>query len=78
MRHHFMFLHKCGCPRGLVDRIAGCRTEDDAWDLMFEDRRAERRARADGITVKLVDHEVYSRDYYDRMTGRCPHQGGAA
>lgn len=74
MRHHFIFVYSCGCPRGLIEQVGGCRTEDDAWDLMCETRQDERAARAAGVTVKLVDHTTYIAEYYDRMRSGCPHR----
>lgn len=68
-----MFLNRCGCPFGLVDQLPDCRDEDAAWDLMFEDRRDERIARANRVTVRLVDHDTYCCEYSDLMQSGCIH-----
>jgi hypothetical protein len=73
-RRHWIFLHRCGCPLGLVEQGTTYKTEDDAWDAMFDTRAEERQARADGMRVEFVDHATYERDFYPRMTKRCPHQ----
>ena len=77
-RSHFVFLSKCGCPFGLVERTdRWCRDEDGAWDAMYDTRAEERAARAKGVTLVHVSHAEYTATYYDRMTARCPH-GGAS
>lgn len=77
-RRHYIFLYRCGCPFGLVEEGAHCKSEDDAWDLMYDARPAERRARADGVRVQYVDHATYEREFYPRMTQRCTHGGDPA
>lgn len=73
-RHQFVFLNRCGCPRGVVEgSYAG--DEDGAWDMFADDRRDERRLRAEGVTVVHVDHDTYSRDFYPLMLVPCPHSG---
>ncbi|GAA0495056.1 hypothetical protein Ade02nite_19270 [Paractinoplanes deccanensis] len=74
-RRHWVFLYRCGCPFGLVELSKFYKTEDDAWDGMFDTRSEERRARAAGVRVEYVDHATYSRDFYPRMTQDCTHGG---
>lgn len=83
-RHHYVFLARCGCPRGLVEatpRTAGgpprITDEDAAWDSMYDTRAEERAARARGVHVVHVDHAQYERDFYALMLKGCPH-GGAS
>lgn len=77
MRHHFLFLHGCGCPFGLCEQLPTCRDEGEAWELMYDTRAKAKKARDQGVHVKLVDHDTYCREYYPRMTARCSHRGGA-
>lgn len=74
-RRHWIFLYRCGCPFGLAEETPRCKTEDDAWDAMFDSRAEERQARADGVQAVYVDQETYEKDFYERMTQRCPHRG---
>ncbi len=75
-RKHFVFLNRCGCPFGLVEESEHfCPDEDAAWDRMYDTRREEREARAQGVRVAHVDHATYEREFYPRMTARCPHPG---
>jgi hypothetical protein len=74
-RRHWIFLHRCGCPFGLVEESTFYKAEDDAWDAMYDTRTEERQARANGVRVELVDHATYERDFYPRMTQRCTHGG---
>ena len=76
-RRHWVFLYRCGCPFGLVEEGAFCKSEDDAWDSMYDDRAEERRHRAARVTAVYVDHTTYSREFYPRMTQTCTH-GGAS
>lgn len=76
-RRHWVFLYRCGCPFGLVEESTFYKTEDDAWDAMCDSRAEERHHRANGVHVEFVDHATYERDFYERMTQKCPH-GGAA
>lgn len=77
-RHHYVFVARCGCPIGLVERREGpkavnCTTEDQAWDRMYDTRAEEREARARGVRVELVDHSTYVREFYPKMTQACTH-----
>ncbi len=81
-RHHYVFLHRCGCPFGLVEASARkpggpprLADEDAAWDEMYDTRAEERAARRDGVTVVHVDHAEYEREFYPKMGSdwRCPH-----
>lgn len=74
-RRHWVFLYRCGCPFGLAEETPRCKSEDDAWDLMFGSRAEERRARASGVRSEFVDHATYEREFFPRMTQRCPHGG---
>jgi hypothetical protein len=76
-RKHWIFLYRCGCPFGLVEESRFYKTEDDAWDGMYDTRAEERAARAAGVHTVFVDHANYEREFYPRMTERCAH-GGAA
>jgi hypothetical protein len=44
---------------------------------MYDTRAEERQARANGVRAEYVDHATYSREFYPRMTEKCPH-GGAS
>ena len=72
-RRHWVFTYRCGCPFGLVEESTFYKSEDDAWSSLFEDRAEERRAREAGVTAVYVDHATYSREFYPRMTEKCPH-----
>jgi hypothetical protein len=76
-RRHYVFVYRCGCPFGLVEEGTFCKSEDDAWDAMYDTRAEERQARANGVRAEYVDHATYSREFYPRMTEKCPH-GGAS
>lgn len=76
-RRHYVFVYRCGCPFGLVEEGTFCKSEDDAWDQMFDERAEERRYRAAGVKAVYVDHATYSREFYPRMTQDCTH-GGAS
>jgi hypothetical protein len=41
---------------------------------MYDTRAEDRAARAEGVHVVHVDHATYVREFYPRMTARCPHQ----
>jgi hypothetical protein len=73
-RRHYVFLLRCGCPFGLAEETPRCQSEDDAWDAMYDTRAEERQARARGVRVVYVGHETYEREFYPRMTQKCPHQ----
>lgn len=75
-RRHWIFLHPCGCPFGIVEKGSFAKDENDAWDAMYDTRAEERQARARGVRTEFVDHETYTRDFYPRMTKDCPHGGG--
>jgi len=72
-RWHFVFLNACECPFGLVEQTSRCRTEEAAWDAMYDTRVDERHARARGVHVVHVDHVRYGREFYPLMLARCPH-----
>lgn len=76
-RRHYVFTYRCGCPFGLVEEGTFCKSEDDAWDSMYDSRAEERRYRAAGVTAVYVDHTTYEREFYPRMTQKCTH-GGAS
>jgi hypothetical protein len=76
-RRHYVFLYRCGCPFGLVEEGRWCKTEDDAWSAMYETVPEYRAARAGGVWVRYVDHAIYEREFYPRMTQKCTH-GGAS
>jgi hypothetical protein len=74
-RHHYLFLHRCGCPFGLVEATRSALTEDGAWLHMYDRRkRAVTAAKARGVTALHVDHATYERDFYPLMTKTCPHR----
>lgn len=74
-RRHWVFLHSCGCPFGLVEQGRRAKDEDAAWDSMYDTRAEERAARSAGVRTEFVDHATYSRDFYPRMMQDCPHGG---
>lgn len=74
-RSHFVFLYRCGCPFGLVEKGRWCADENAAWDSMYDTRAEERTARSAGVTAVHVGHAEYVAKYYDRMTARCTHGG---
>ncbi len=74
-RHHFVFLHPCGCPFGLVEATYRNLSEDAAWASMYDRRRrAIQAARACGVRVVHVDHATYVREFFGQMTAACPHR----
>lgn len=77
-RSHFVFLKRCGCPIGLVEKGRFCVDEDEAWDSMYDTRAGERAARERGISAVHVSHAEYTATYYTRMTAPCPHGGSDA
>lgn len=77
-RRHWVFLYACGCPFGLAEETPRCKSEDDAWDAMYDTRAEERAGRAGGVRVEFVDHATYEERFYPLMTQTCPHTGGAA
>ena len=76
-RRHYVFLHRCGCPFGLVEEGSWCKSEDDAWSSMYDSVPEYRAARARGVRVEYVDHATYERDFYPRMTVSCTHAGAS-
>ncbi|WP_250029735.1 hypothetical protein [Paractinoplanes maris] len=74
-RRHWIFIYRCGCPFGLVEESTSYKSEDDAWDAIYDTRAEERQARAVGVRVEFVDHATYERDFYPHMTERCTHGG---
>ena len=76
-RHHFVFLHACGCPFGLVEQGSWAKDVDGAWESMYETRAEERAARNRGVQVVHVNHATYSAEFYPRMLSSysCPHGG---
>lgn len=72
-RRHYVFVARCGCPTGLVEQGSWCKSEDEAWEQMYETRAEERSARARGIRIEFVDHATYERDFYPLMTKPCTH-----
>lgn len=76
-RRHWVFLSACGCPFGLVEQGRFAEDEDAAWDAMYDTRAEERAARGRGVVTRFVDHETYWREFYPRMTAKCPHRSGA-
>ncbi|GGN39698.1 hypothetical protein FHR83_006661 [Actinoplanes campanulatus] len=76
-RKHWIFLDQCGCPIGLVEESRFYKTEDAAWDGMYDTRAEERAARARGVHTVFVDHATYEERFYPRMTKRCTHEDAA-
>lgn len=76
-RRHWVFTYRCGCPFGLVEESTFYKSEDDAWNAMYDSRAEDQQARARGVRAVYVDHAAYVRDFYERMTVKCTH-GGAA
>jgi hypothetical protein len=79
-RHHYVFIKRCGCLIGLVEASARksdgpprLADEGAAWSEMYQTRREEQAARAQGITVVHVDHAEYEREFFPKMTERCTH-----
>lgn len=74
-RSHWLFIKPCQCPVGLVESFRGeTDSEGLAWDAMYEDDPAgERQARRAGVTVILVSHEVYEKDWFEKMFIDCRH-----
>lgn len=70
----WVFLNACGCPFGVVNKDQSCRDEDKAWREIYPERAAERAAVGRGVRVEFVDHDTYTRDFFDRMLAGCQHQ----
>lgn len=73
-RRHYVFLDRCGCPFGVAEETDHCKTEDDAWDMLYDTRAEERAARAQGVRVEYVDQAAYERNFYELMKSGCKHR----
>lgn len=54
-----------------VASVGAFPAEDDAWNDVFESRRAETRAVLSGVRCVKVPHEVYVASYSACLLGRC-------
>lgn len=71
-RYQWIFTEPCGCPVAVIAGSA-VRTAEEAMAEMYPDVAA---AQASGITVRLISHEEYLREYQPKMgwSYRCPHR----
>jgi hypothetical protein len=53
-RRHYVFVYRCGCPFGLVEEGTFCKSEDDAWDAIYDAEVPARRCVVKTSAVRLV------------------------